>query len=114
MAVTSAGIYRHPPLDILSTAPKAGVEALIRGIAREEGRHNIRANSVGPGVIDAGVFTRLRERVTPEIVVAMQRNTCLHLFGLVDEIGEALVFLASPSSAFRPGTPLPITGAYSL
>jgi 3-oxoacyl-[acyl-carrier protein] reductase len=114
VAVTSAGIYRHPPLDILSTAPKAGVEALIRGIAREEGRHNIRANSVGPGVIDAGVFTRLRERVTPEFVEAMKRNTCLRRFGTVDEIGDAVVFLASPAAAFITGQHLAVDGGYSV
>jgi len=114
VAVTSAGIERHPPLDILSTAPKAGVEALIRGLAREEGRHGIRANSVRPGVIDAGVFTRLRERVTPEFVEAMKRNTCLRRFGTPQEIADAVVFLASPAAAFITGQHLAVDGGYSV
>lgn len=114
VAVTSAGIEKHPPLDILSTAPKAGVEALIRGLAREEGRHGIRANSVRPGVIDAGVFTRLRERVTPEFVEAMKRNTSLRRFGTPQEIADAVVFLASPAAAFITGQHLAVDGGYSI
>jgi NAD(P)-dependent dehydrogenase (short-subunit alcohol dehydrogenase family) len=114
VAVTSAGIERHPPLDILSTAPKAGVEALIRGLAREEGRNGIRANSVRPGVIDAGVFTRLRERVTPEFVEAMKRNTSLRRFGTPEEIADAVVFLASPAAAFITGQHLAVDGGYSV
>lgn len=60
VAITSAGLRRHPPKDILSTVPKAGIEALIRGIAREEGRYGIRANSVSLGVVDAGHFHRVK------------------------------------------------------
>ena len=37
VAITSAGLYRFPPGDILSVAPKGGIET-VRGIAREEGR----------------------------------------------------------------------------
>lgn len=114
VAVTSAGIEKHPPLDILSTAPKAGVEALIRGLAREEGRNGIRANTVRPGVVDAGVFTRLRERVTPEFVEAMKRNTSLRRFGTPQEIADAVVFLASPAAAFITGQHLAVDGGYSI
>jgi NAD(P)-dependent dehydrogenase (short-subunit alcohol dehydrogenase family) len=44
--ISSAGLLRTPPKDVLSVAPKAGIEALIKYIAKEEGIHNIRANSV--------------------------------------------------------------------
>ena len=42
----SAGHVWWPAKDGLSVAPKAANEALCKGIAKEEGRHNIRANSV--------------------------------------------------------------------
>jgi len=53
----SAGHDWWPHLDGLSVAPKACNEALIKGIAKEEGVHEIRANSILVGVIDAGQFT---------------------------------------------------------
>lgn len=114
VAITSAGINRHPPLDVLSVAPKAAIESLIRAIAREEGRFNIRANAVAPGVIDAGLFDRLRTRVTPEFVDAMKKNTALRRFGTVDEIADVVAFLCSRSCAYMTGQSISIDGGFSV
>jgi len=114
VAMTSAGLVRHPPRDILSVVPKAGVEALVRGIAREEGRYGIRANSVALGVIDAGLFLRLAERLPGGFVEAMQRNTALRRFGTAREAADAAVFLASASAAFITGHSLVIDGGFAV
>jgi NAD(P)-dependent dehydrogenase (short-subunit alcohol dehydrogenase family) len=114
IAVTSAGMDRHPPMDILSVAPKAGIEALIRGIAREEGRYNIRANSVAPGVIDAGLFHRLTPQVTPQFVEAMKRNTALRRFGSAEEVAALVVFLASTPAGYITGQHIAVDGGYSV
>jgi 3-oxoacyl-[acyl-carrier protein] reductase len=114
LAVTTAGIDRHPPKDILSVAPKAGVEALVRGIAREEGRYGIRANSLGLGVIDAGLFHRLEQRLSPQFVEAMKSNTALRRFGTAREAADAAVFLTSTVSGFITGHRLVIDGGYSI
>jgi NAD(P)-dependent dehydrogenase (short-subunit alcohol dehydrogenase family) len=114
VALTSAGLVRHPAKDILSTVPKAGIEAMIRGIAREEGRYGIRANAVALGVIDAGLFHRLEERVSKEFVEAMKRNTALRRFGTADEAADATVFLASSAAAYITGHSLTVDGGYSV
>ena len=57
----SAGHLRWPEGDVMSVAPKAAIEALITGIAREEGKHLIRANTVLLGVIEAGMFLGAHE-----------------------------------------------------
>ena len=57
--ISSAGLFRYPPGDALSVAPKAAIEHLIKGIAKEEGINGVRANSIALGVIDAGIFHRL-------------------------------------------------------
>ncbi|MFC6981140.1 SDR family NAD(P)-dependent oxidoreductase [Microbulbifer taiwanensis] len=59
--ISSAALLRTAPKDVLSAAPKAGIDALIKYIAKEEGIHNIRANSVAIGVIEAGIFLRLEK-----------------------------------------------------
>ena len=59
--ISSAGLL-NIPLDILSVAPKAAVEELIKGIAKEEGINNIRANSIAIGVIETGIFLRLKDQ----------------------------------------------------
>ncbi|MCC2674891.1 MAG: hypothetical protein K0Q43_5356 [Ramlibacter sp.] len=114
VAITSAGIDRHPPMDILSVVPKAGIEALVRGIAREEGRHNIRANCVAPGVVDGGLFLRLQNQVKPEFVEAMRRNTALRRFATLEEVANVAVFLASNAACYVTGQHLAVDGGYSV
>lgn len=114
LAMTSAGLMRHPQKDILSVVPKAGVEALIRGIAREEGRYGIRANAVALGVIDTGLFKRLAGRLTPQFIEAMKRNTALRRFGTAQEAADAALFLASSKAAFITGQSLALDGGYSV
>ena len=58
----SAGQAWWPAKDGLSVAPKAANEALVKGIAKEEGKYNIRANSILVGVIEAGMFLELLKR----------------------------------------------------
>ncbi|MGA0594029.1 SDR family NAD(P)-dependent oxidoreductase [Enterovirga sp. CN4-39] len=114
VAITSAGLIRHPPKDILSVVPKAGVEALMRGLAREEGRSGIRANSIALGVIDAGLFHRLEQRLTPAFVEAMKRNTALRRFGTAEEVADLAVFLASSRASFITGQSIALDGGYSI
>lgn len=114
VAITSAGITRHPPMDILSVAPKAGIEALVRAIAREEGRYGIRANSVAPGVVDGGLFHRLTPQVSPDFVEAMKRNTALRRFGSAEEIANVAVFLASSQAAYVTGQSIAVDGGFAV
>jgi NAD(P)-dependent dehydrogenase (short-subunit alcohol dehydrogenase family) len=114
VAVTSAGLRRHPPKDILSTVPKAGIEALVRGIAREEGRFGVRANAVALGVVEAGHFHRVAQELTPEFIDAMRRNTAIGRLGTAREAADAVVFLASSASSYTTGQSLVVDGGYSV
>ena len=114
VAMTSSGNIRHPQCDILSTAPKAGIEALVRGIAREEGRFGIRANSVALGVIEVGLFHRLTEQVSTEFVSAMKSNAALNRLGTAREAADAAVFLSCSSSSFISGACLAVDGGFSV
>lgn len=115
VALTSAGLYRYPKGDVLSVAPKSAIEALVRGVAVEEGRSGVRANCVAPGVIEAGMFLRLKEEVfSKEWLRAAKRNTPLERFGSADEVAAAVVFLVSRQSKFITGQTLRLDGGYSI
>jgi NAD(P)-dependent dehydrogenase (short-subunit alcohol dehydrogenase family) len=115
VAVTSAGLLRYPARDALSVAPKAALTALCVGLAREEGRYGVRANCVALGVIEAGIFLRLREDTfTPAWLDAMRANTALGRFGAAEEAAEAVCFLASARASFITGQTLAVDGGYSL
>lgn len=114
--VSSAGLKRFPPGDLLSVAPKGAIEALIRAIAREEGRYGVRANSVGVGVVDGGMFPELVERgqLSKAWIDAALRNTPLRRFGTPDEVADAVVFLASTRARYITGQTIFVDGGYTL
>jgi NAD(P)-dependent dehydrogenase (short-subunit alcohol dehydrogenase family) len=115
VAVTRAGLVRHPARDNLSVAPKAAIEAVVRGIAREEGRFGVRANSVAVGVVDAGMFQRLAATdLSPAWVEAATRNAALQRLGTADEVADAVVFLASARASYVTGQRLSVDGGYGI
>jgi Enoyl-(Acyl carrier protein) reductase/AMP-binding enzyme len=91
VAITSAGIDRHRPLDILLVAVKAGIEALMRGIAREEGRFGIQAISVAPSV--------------------MKRNIAVRRLGTIEKVVKVAAFLASADASYVTASILQWTAA---
>jgi NAD(P)-dependent dehydrogenase (short-subunit alcohol dehydrogenase family) len=115
VAVTSAGLTRYPSRDILSVAPKAAIEALVRAVAKEEGRFGVRANCVALGVIEAGIFQRLTGgELGKDWIAAAQRNTPLRRFGTADEVADAVQFLASSRASYVTGQTLTLDGGYSI
>jgi NAD(P)-dependent dehydrogenase (short-subunit alcohol dehydrogenase family) len=112
----SAADQRWANRDVLSVAPKAAIEALLRGIAKEEGRYNIRANSVLIGVIEAGMFLELQRQgvFDQKWIDACYRMQGLKRLGKPEEIGYAAVFLASAHAAYITGQQISVSGGYSL
>lgn len=110
----SAGHVWWPPKDGLSVAPKAANEALIQGIAKEEGRHNIRANSVLVGVIEAGMFLELLKRgvFDQKWIDETQKLLCLKRWGKPAEIGSAAVFLAT--NGYVTGQQINVSGGFGI
>lgn len=112
----SAGDLYWPPRDGLSVAPKATNEALVRGIAKEEGRHGIRANSVLVGVIDAGMFHELlaQGQFDEKWVAEVQGQLPLRRWGRAEEIGHAASFLVSNRAGYTTGQQLAVAGGYGV
>jgi NAD(P)-dependent dehydrogenase (short-subunit alcohol dehydrogenase family) len=109
VALVSAGLSRWPPGDGLSVVPKAGIEALVRGLAREEGRHGVRANAVAVGVVDAGMFHRIG--FDERWLEAARKNIPLRRFGTAEEIGHAVRFLSD--ATYVSGQTLYVDGGYT-
>lgn len=114
--ISSAGLHKWPERDALSVAPKAAIEWLIQGIAKEEGQFNIRANSVAIGVINAGIFKRLwAEGVFDEAWKnAVQAGLCVKRWGEPEEVANAVVYLASNKAGYVTGQLLSVDGGYGV
>ena len=112
----SAGHLWWPQKDGLSVAPKAANEALVKGIAKEEGSNNIRANSVLIGVIEAGMFLELLERgVFDQVWIdETQKLLALKRWGQPQDIGNAAVFLASNKANYITGQQINVSGGFGV
>jgi citronellol/citronellal dehydrogenase len=93
-----------------TSAARAAVANLTKTLAVEWGPYGIRVNAVAPGPIDASGFTRTYEAE----VVERARGLPLGRLGTVEEVAAAIVFLASPASAWTTGSTLDVTGGQHL
>lgn len=104
-----------PQGDALSAVPKAGTEMLCRAIAKEEGRYGVRANTVAPGIIAAGLGKSLMDSIfNSEIWEVQRKRTPLRRFGAAEDIANAAAFLASSQSSYITGQTIIVDGGLSL
>jgi NAD(P)-dependent dehydrogenase (short-subunit alcohol dehydrogenase family) len=113
--IGSAGLLHWPPQDVLSVAPKGAIQQLIKGIAKEEGRHNIRANSIAIGVIETGVFLRLKETTFDQAWHdAVLATLAIKRYGQPEEVANLAIFLASARASYVTGQMIALDGGWSL
>ena len=115
IAVTSAATDKYPVKDGLSASPKAAIEILIKGLAKEEGRYGVRANAVGPGMLRDGMAATLIDRgdYNQNDLDAATANIPLGYYGNALDIAEAVCFLASPNARYISGQVLNVDGGYT-
>ncbi|MFF3495286.1 SDR family NAD(P)-dependent oxidoreductase [Streptomyces sp. NPDC002795] len=87
-------------------AAKAGLEGLGRSMARELGPQGVRVNTLTPGFFDSDMTAEVTSRNREKI----QQRTPLGRLGTVDEIADAVLFLAMPQSRFITGQTMVIDG----
>ena len=112
----SAGHDWWPARDGLSVAVKAANEQLVKGIAKEEGKHAIRANSVLVGVIDAGQMHKLTElgQLDAQWGEETHKLLCLKRWGTPAEIGHGGGYFASNEGAYTTGQTISVSGGFGV
>ena len=110
--VSSIGGLRGSPVIGAYNVSKAADFQLARNYAVEYGRHNVRVNCIAPGLIKTDFARALWE--DPERIAATNASTPLRRIGEPHEIAGAVVFLASPASAFMTGQAMVIDGGVTI
>jgi len=87
-------------------AAKAGIIAFSKSLAREIGSRGITVNVVAPGFID----TDMTRALTDDQRKALLPNIALGKLGAVQDIADAVLFLASPSANYITGETLHVNG----
>lgn len=100
------------------SASKAGQVALMKMVALELGRHNIRCNAVCPGAIHTNIDQRTEQRHTDNIGIAVELpegNPALHEGqGEPIDVADTCLFLASDLGRHVSGVEIYVDGGASL
>jgi 3-oxoacyl-[acyl-carrier protein] reductase len=87
-------------------ASKAGLLGLTKSVARELARRNVTVNAITPGFI----VTDMTDDMTDKARQAITEQIPLGRLGEVDDIANAVIFLASDQSSYITGQVLGING----
>jgi NAD(P)-dependent dehydrogenase (short-subunit alcohol dehydrogenase family) len=115
-ALVTPAVRRATRKDVLSAAPKAAVESVVRHLAAEEGRFGVRANCVGVGPIREGMYHRLVADgyFDERWIAAAERSLALGRLGTAADVANAVAFLVSDQAAWITGQTLMVDGGYAL
>ena len=88
------------------SAAKAGIIGFTKTVAREMASRNITVNAVAPGFVP----TDLTESLPQEVKDALLKQIPLGRFGSVEDIANAIAFLASDEASYITGQVLVVDG----
>ena len=116
VAMATPAVQRATSRDVLSAAPKAAIESLVKHIAVEEGRFGVRANLIGVGLLEDGMYHALRASgdFDDRYMDAARKNLPLGRTGTAEEIADAVSFLLSDKAAYITGQTLNVDGGYAV
>ena len=87
-------------------AAKAGVIGMTKSVAKELGSRGITCNAVAPGFIETDMTAALTDDVKEKIAAGIT----LGRLGQVEDIAEAVAFLASDKASYITGQVLEVAG----
>jgi NAD(P)-dependent dehydrogenase (short-subunit alcohol dehydrogenase family) len=112
---SNSGVFYDREMIAYATSKHAAV-AMVKQIAIDHGKDNVRVNALCPGWVDTpfnDAFTR-QMGGRDKLLAYIKEKIPMGRFASVEEIAEAILFLASDRSAFMTGHALVIDGGESI
>jgi len=106
ISISSVVAFIGNPGQINYSASKAGIIGLTKTLAKEYASRGITVNAVAPGFIQTAMTDVLHENVKEE----MRKMIPLGRFGSVEDVVNAVIFLASPDSGYITGQVIHVNG----
>jgi 3(or 17)beta-hydroxysteroid dehydrogenase len=105
-----SGVVGNRGIHAAYNASKGAVRTLTKLTAVQHGRHNIRANSVHPGLMPP--MRTSGRTADPATRAKMLEGVPLGRAGRVEEVANAVLFLASDEASYITGAELYVDGGY--
>jgi NAD(P)-dependent dehydrogenase (short-subunit alcohol dehydrogenase family) len=106
-----AGLRGSPSIGAYAVSKAADMQ-LVRNLAVEWGRFNIRVNAIAPGLVKTDFARALWEN--PELREITLKQTPLQRLGEPEDIAGAALFLAAPAGRFVTGTTMVVDGGVMI
>jgi NAD(P)-dependent dehydrogenase (short-subunit alcohol dehydrogenase family) len=112
---SNSGVFYDREMIAYATSKHAAV-AMVKQIAIDYGKYNVRVNALCPGWVDTpfnDAFTRQmggREK----LLAYIKEKIPMGRFATVEEVAESILYLASDRSAFMTGHALVLDGGESI
>jgi NAD(P)-dependent dehydrogenase (short-subunit alcohol dehydrogenase family) len=104
-------IHVRTPNSPAYTTSKHGVLGFTRALAAELGKHGVRVNAIGPGLIETPLNATVRAN-DPDLVKIFIDHTPLGRAGQPEDIVGPAIFLASDLSSYVTGSIVMADGGY--
>jgi 3-oxoacyl-[acyl-carrier protein] reductase len=104
--IASVVAFMGNPGQVNYSASKAGIVGLTKTVAREYASRGVTVNAVAPGFISTAMTDALAENVRREMLKSIPVGT----FGAVDDVANAVTFLASPEAGYITGQVIHVNG----
>jgi L-rhamnose 1-dehydrogenase len=108
--ITSLSENVTGPQQVDYGASKAGLRMAMRGFATALGKYGITCNAVAPGMILTDMTRHHWEK--PEPAKFIKERVPVGRIGVPEDIGHAVVFLASQEAAYISGVTLTVDGGH--
>jgi len=106
ISIASIVAFMGNPGQANYSASKAGIIGLTKTVAKEYAGRGVTANAVAPGFITTAMTDALPETVRQEMLKSIPMNK----FGTVEDVAQAVCFLASPESGYITGNVIHVNG----
>jgi NAD(P)-dependent dehydrogenase (short-subunit alcohol dehydrogenase family) len=110
VAISSIATQMVQPRNVQGAAAKAGVEAMIRVVAREEARKNIRANALAIGLTDTDMAQTAFDRWGPDTTKRIIDGIPLRRIGTAEEVADVACLMLGPRFSYLTGKVLQLDG----
>lgn len=111
--ISSMAAYYGIDRVVAYAASKSGVEGMVKVLASEFSKYNVRVNAIAPGFIETSMMQTAMNSDPDRMMKALNR-TPIGYFGKPEDIGWAAVFLASEAAQYITGISLPVDGGNAI